>query len=561
MAVLCYNGFIAAMNGNGNDNQSTNHQEKVKFSLRRKLGGYQPQSTLVPIIQAERNEVSHFNDNIGGAKLKEIAATFNSSPLLNLLSFDCQEFKDMVRQITEINHVLIKDGHFYDYLTKDRSTNSPDYYDIHFDYMSLKDKLVSIYQLLCKYVEMDDVISSNNDRAKESRYENYNNLTSPQKFELQAICKRKQGLNLVEKEFIGKGKLFSATFKELAIDYASNIKKLATHEFQDVQKTDDLVNQAMADCGQAKQQRQAFEDALEKQVQENWTGNKKKQFTKNAFASKFAKQGEGLKLAKKIEDQKAIVAEAESSVKKSDELRKIVFEKFVNKLGELEDYLNYIANNDISRRIVEIPLHFGEDLILEGFKRLKSADKVVLQEALDLFKQDQKLYHSLLTTIQKYIVRFENKTKEKSVKGYEWEIEASVRLYKAFNNIAKGGRRTLEMNYHYGYTNNAGNYFSREFDIILDNWLLECKNVAWKILDGDARAKLQGQFCDQKRIAAERNQSFCVISKKIIEGPMESWLKGQKIPYIDPTVLNSKYDSLGAIRTRDGNIPSTVLYR
>ncbi len=72
----------------------------------------------------------------------------------------------------------------------------------------------------------------------------------------------------------------------------------------------------------------------------------------------------------------------------------------------------------------------------------------------------------------------------------------------------------------------------REFDVITQNKLIECKDINWKIRTGKAMVKLKEQLAEQAKIANELNKEFVVYSKQAISSDWQAWFAEKGIQTI-----------------------------
>ncbi len=74
---------------------------------------------------------------------------------------------------------------------------------------------------------------------------------------------------------------------------------------------------------------------------------------------------------------------------------------------------------------------------------------------------------------------------------------------------------------------------SREFDIITNKKLIECKNRNWLQITGDELADMKDKFGDQIKIAKGLDKIFEVHSKRPIPDVLKQWFNKKGIRFIE----------------------------
>lgn len=97
-----------------------------------------------------------------------------------------------------------------------------------------------------------------------------------------------------------------------------------------------------------------------------------------------------------------------------------------------------------------------------------------------------------------------------TARGAMYELERAVELSKQGEIVTKLGEKIT-----------VGS-MSREFDIVTNNKLIECKNIDWTRKVGNDANKMKGIFGEQKKIAQQIGKVFEVHSRNI-PNEWKSW--------------------------------------
>jgi hypothetical protein len=178
-------------------------------------------------------------------------------------------------------------------------------------------------------------------------------------------------------------------------------------------------------------------------------------------------------------------------------------------------------------------LYIDEQLMCDIFVRLETSTNIRDQflAAIKAFKINPELTKSLYESIRKYVFyKFYHNSINQSV-GIEWEIAVAYWLCSV---LQPAQQKQMRMNEHCFVGRDR---FSREFDIVLPDLLVECKNIKWPNDQHEQQvAKLKQQFTDQSLIAKAFKRCFLIISKQQLVESWKAQLKKMGILYIDPTV-------------------------
>jgi len=104
-----------------------------------------------------------------------------------------------------------------------------------------------------------------------------------------------------------------------------------------------------------------------------------------------------------------------------------------------------------------------------------------------------------------------------TARGALYELEAAAALERMGETITQFGKKVS----------------GREFDILTDRRLVECKNIDWSKLSHKAIDDLRSSLCMKKGIAESGGVEFAFYSKNTIPDEWRIWLSKKSINYFD----------------------------
>ncbi len=184
------------------------------------------------------------------------------------------------------------------------------------------------------------------------------------------------------------------------------------------------------------------------------------------------------------------------------------------------------------------------DIIWYVFSNLMNTpQKPLIHEAAALCKKNRNLADAFNAVLHDYVLEASHSERTYFAKGRMWEMIVAAFLMRGGTSVNKFGR--LEnMNQH---VNLHGRQFSREFDMVTEKLLCECKNIDWYGLSPEKKVKLIAQFKDQAKIAKSKSYAtnFFVISKQPVSEEFVEIFRDNAINYVDPRHVGDFKDLFG----------------
>lgn len=158
-------------------------------------------------------------------------------------------------------------------------------------------------------------------------------------------------------------------------------------------------------------------------------------------------------------------------------------------------------------------------------------DITKLQKSEELLKNiptPDKLQHPLVTLVEN---GKSNATSGNlgTARGALYELEVAVELEAKGEKVLKFGERI-------GKKNHLNQEIFKEFDIIAENKLIECKNLNWETIPSKKMNDLQGLFQEQNLIAKHHNKTFEVYSKQPIPTNLKEWFNKKNIIFHEGSI-------------------------
>lgn len=110
---------------------------------------------------------------------------------------------------------------------------------------------------------------------------------------------------------------------------------------------------------------------------------------------------------------------------------------------------------------------------------------------------------------------------DESIKGFVFELQRAYELVQQGIKVIGIGIKV------------KGEKIIREFDIITQNKLIECKNINWEKLTEDRIRDLKEQFAEQLKIAKDIGKEFEVHSKNLIPKMWKKWFEKKGIKFLE----------------------------
>jgi len=111
------------------------------------------------------------------------------------------------------------------------------------------------------------------------------------------------------------------------------------------------------------------------------------------------------------------------------------------------------------------------------------------------------------------------------IKGPIWELEKALQLTELEETIIAFDKEyAAEI---------LGKIVTREFDIITEKALIECKNINWATRIGSSAEKLQNQFLEQQQVAQAHGKIFEIHSKGPIPLAWQQWFTEHTMKYFE----------------------------
>ncbi len=153
----------------------------------------------------------------------------------------------------------------------------------------------------------------------------------------------------------------------------------------------------------------------------------------------------------------------------------------------------------------------------------------LINRAVQQFKAHPTLYHDFLLILQKYVTTTcaKNRKVKARAKGFLWEIAVSLFM------LEHPEYTKLAINKDITYADGSRPHFAREFDILTEQFFVECKNRLWQSMEAKDLGEVKKQLVDQKALAESHEKPFIIISKAEIGTAFKKWLEEQGILYAD----------------------------
>ena len=143
----------------------------------------------------------------------------------------------------------------------------------------------------------------------------------------------------------------------------------------------------------------------------------------------------------------------------------------------------------------------------------------VLRKAAEVFK-DTPGVHGKNKLLSKVLENCKNSVSFATARGAMYELEKGLELI-------RNGEQIIE----FGAILERADKYKREFDIILRDRVIECKNINWIKYTGDSAEEMRKTFGLQASIAREHGKIFEVHSKQLVPEEWKQWFarKGIKV--------------------------------